>query len=129
MLEKIAEILTKAKIPILKDPLKLACGLSSITFNEYITQLLLPCGLLDAYPALNIRSHGRPLKGMTTWPNHMPGPRSRHRMIYQTSRKGFEYLKYFDELMISLQVPTGQHLNFITPRTIKRHNNESYKTS
>lgn len=88
MLEKIAEILTAAKNPTLKDPLRHACNLSSLTFNEYVTQLLLPHGLLDAYPAVNLR---------------IPGPQNRHRMIYQTSQKGKEFLKRYNDLLTLLE--------------------------
>jgi predicted transcriptional regulator len=104
MLEKIAEILTKAKIPTLKHPLMHACSLSHLTFDKYIMQTLLPSGLLDIYPAVNLR---------------IPGRNNHHRLIYQTSQKGMEFLKRYNALMIDLKIPDGQRLNFHCSKTSK----------
>jgi predicted transcriptional regulator len=89
MLEKIVDILTVAKNPILKWPLMRACSLSSLTFNKYVTQLL-QRGLLDAYPAVNLK--------------HTSGPKNHRRMIYQTSQKGLEFLKRYNELLTLLEI-------------------------
>jgi len=82
LLEKIAEILTVAMKPVLKRPLMDACNLSNLTFNVYITQLLLPLGLLDAFPAVG-KTVGRP---------------TRHRMLYQTSQQGEKFLEVYKQL-------------------------------
>jgi len=82
VIEKIVEILTIARDPILRDHLMRACSLSNVTFNGYVIQLLLPCGLLDAYPA-NLGIPGRP---------------TRHRMEYQVSQKGQKFLELYNEL-------------------------------
>jgi len=83
MLETVVKILNASKKPILKHPLMCACNLSSLTFKKYVIDLLLPCGLLDAYPAVNLR---------------IPGRKTRHRMFYQTSQKGKKLLKHFREI-------------------------------
>lgn len=88
MLEKIAEILTVVKQqPTLKDHIISKCTLSSSTFNQYI-KLLLENGLLDAYPAVNLK--------------HTPGPKNHRRTIYQTSQKGKEFLKQYQNLVTLL---------------------------
>jgi len=89
VLEKIAEILTLAKQPILKDHIMRKCNLSSLLYERYINQLL-ELGLLDVYPAID-------LKGVR-------GPKSHHRMIYQTSQKGLEFLKRYRELLTLLEI-------------------------
>lgn len=88
MLEKIADILTLARKPVLKDHIIRKCNLNSSDFSKYVTQLL-QGGLLNAYPAINLK--------------HVPGRKTRHRMIYQTSRKGRLFLKRYNELLMLLQ--------------------------
>ncbi len=87
-LKKIAEILTVAKQPVLKYHIQRKCNLSGSTLTEHIN-LLLENGLLDAYPAINLK--------------HTPGRKNHHRMIYQTSRKGRLFLKQYNELLMLLQ--------------------------
>ena len=88
MMEKFAEILIVAKQPALKNHIMRKCNLNSVRFNKYISQLL-ESGLLDTYPALD---------------RHMPGPKTRHRMIYQTSKKGLEFLERYKELLTLLEI-------------------------
>jgi len=83
MLEKIADILKTTEKPALRYHIVKRCSLSSKTFRAYITQLL-EAGLLDAYPVVDSKLDGR----QTT-----------HRMIYQTSPKGMEFLKRYSELL------------------------------
>jgi len=87
MMDKFAEILTVAKQPALKQHIIQKCSLSNESFNNRIHQLL-QSGLLDAYPALDL---------------HTPGPKTRRRMIYQTSQKGKEFLKRYNELLTLLE--------------------------
>lgn len=88
-LEKIAEILTVAKQPQLKDHIIHKCSLSTETFNEYL-HLLLGNGLLDGYPTVGLKLRGRQTKG---------------RMMYQTSVKGVLFLKRYAELTKLLEQP------------------------
>jgi predicted transcriptional regulator len=88
MLEKIVEILTVARQPVLKCHIMSKCAFSSRTFRPYIT-LLIQSGLLDAYPAIDLRLSGHPT--------------TRHRMIYQTNKKGMEFLKRYNELLMLLE--------------------------
>jgi len=83
-IEKIAEILTATKQCALKHHIIQKCHLSNESFDQYIHQLL-QYGLLNAYPAIDLR--------------HVAGPKTRHRMIYQTSRKGQQFLMIYDPLM------------------------------
>ena len=98
-MDKFAEILTVAKQPALKSQIIQKCGLSNETFNQYIHRLL-ESGLLDAYPAIDLK--------------HMSGPKSHHRMVYQTSKKGMEFLKRYNELLTLLkhQLNITHKLNF-----------------
>lgn len=89
VLEKIAEILNVARKPVLKDHLMRTCGLNGRQFKKYVMGLLLPCGLLDLYPAEN---------------RGIPGPKSHHRMLYQTSKKGEIFLERYSELQRLLSV-------------------------
>lgn len=94
MLEKVAAILEVAKQPVLKDHIMTKCDLSSLTFNKYMT-ILLQNGLVNAYPALDL---------------HMPGRKTRHRMIYQTSQKGTEFLKKYNELLSLMEIPLNHRV-------------------
>jgi len=80
VLEKIAEILTVARKPMLKHPLLSACNLPS--GSKYV-QKLVQWELLDIYPAVGSKFSGR---------------RTRHRMLYQTSQKGELFLKLYKGL-------------------------------
>ena len=97
-MEKFAEILIVAKQPALKNHIMRKCNLNSVRFNKYISQLL-ESGMLNAYPALD---------------PHIPGPKTRHRMIYQTSTKGIEFLKRYNELLALMEIPLkyAPKLNF-----------------
>ena len=103
LIEKIAEILTVAKQPCLKCHIKSKCGLSSYTFKPYLN-LLLENGLLDAYPVLNSK--------------HLSGRPTKRRMIYQTSQKGLEFLKRYNELLTLMEIPLkyAPKLNFCGSR-------------
>ena len=89
LIEKIAEILTVAKQPCLKDHIICKCCSSSRSFKEYL-DLLLENGLLDAYPVLNSK--------------HLSGRPTKRRMIYQTSKKGLEFLERYKELLTLLEI-------------------------
>lgn len=88
-IEKIAEILTAAKQCALKHHIIQKSHLSNESFDQYIHQLL-QYGLLNAYPAIDL--------------HYVAGPKTRHRMIYQTSRKGRQFLMIYDPLMQLLTV-------------------------
>jgi len=83
MMEKLAEILTVAKQPALKQHIMQQCKLPTHAFAIY-TQRLIDCGLLRASPPLNLRLTGNPGK---------------QRMIYQTTDKGREFLKRYSDLL------------------------------
>ena len=102
LMEKFAEILIVAKQPVLKDHIMRKCSLSTAYFDIYINQLL-ESGMLNAYPALD---------------PHIPGPKTRHRMIYQTSTKGIEFLKRYNELLTLMEIPLkyAPKLNFCGSR-------------
>lgn len=85
-----AEILTVAKRPVLKDHIIHKCGLSSLQRDRYLN-ILLEAGLLDAYPAIDLK--------------HVGGPKTRRRMICQTSQKGLEFLKRYNELLSLMEIP------------------------
>ena len=87
MLEKIAEILSAAKKPLLKSQLMYKCKLPSASANIYLQQLI-ESGLLDAYPADT---------------KHMPGPKLNSRVDYQTSKKGLEFLECYQQLVALLE--------------------------
>ena len=87
-LEKIAKILTVATKPALKSHIMEKCTLIACQCH-YIDQLV-EAGLLDAYPAIDLK--------------HTSGPKNRHRMIYQTSNKGLEFLKRYNELLTLLEI-------------------------
>lgn len=87
MLEKIAQILTVAQQPALQNHILVKCALSMARFKQYIAELL-KAGLLDAYPTVNMK---------------LPGRRGNNRMLYQTSRKGKEFLRLYNELASLLQ--------------------------
>jgi len=86
MLEKIATILAVATKPALKSHIIAKCTLVDNQVR-YITELV-EAGLLDAYPAIDLK---------------LPGPRNHHRMVYQTSRKGKEFLKQYNDLVRLLE--------------------------
>jgi len=86
MLEKIAEILTVARKPILKHPLMAACNLPGT--SKYI-QRLVEWELLDVYPTVNQKLEGRP---------------TRHRGTYQTSQKGEKFLRLYNALQKFLKI-------------------------
>lgn len=89
MLEKIAEILTVAKQPALKDQIMRQCKLTSHAFAVY-TKPLIECELLRASPPLNLS---------------LPGNPGKHRMIYQTTDKGIEFLKRYKALISLMEIP------------------------
>jgi predicted transcriptional regulator len=91
MLEKTAKILTLAKQPVLKDHIIRKCALSSLQYERYINQLL-EAGLLDAYPAINLK-----------------GRKNHHRMTFQTSNKGLEFLKRYAELLRLLEISVKEY--------------------
>lgn len=87
MLEKIAEILSATKKPLLKSQIMQKCKLTTVSVNIYLEQLIRN-GLLDAYPA------------DTT---HLSGPKLNNRMVYQTSRKGIEFLECYKRLIALME--------------------------
>ena len=98
MMRKIAEILTVAKYPILKDNIKHKCRMSSTSIEIYLKHLL-EAGLLDAYPAIDLRLSGRP---------------SKHRMTYQTSRKGQLFLRKLDEIYLFFEINSNGRENNVS---------------
>jgi len=78
-----------ANKPVLKDHIIQKCGLSSPSVRTYLTKLL-EAGLLDAYPAINLK--------------HTPGRKTHRRMIYQTSKKGKDFLKQYNDLLTLLEI-------------------------
>ena len=102
-IEKIAEILTVAKQPCLRDHIICKCSFRSYTFKPYLN-LLLENGLLDAYPVLNSK--------------HLSGRPTKRRMTYQTSQKGLEFLKRYNELLTLMEIPLkyAPKLNFCGSR-------------
>jgi len=82
MLRKMAEILTFTTKPALKYQIQEHCQLSNRSCKEYIT-MLLKNGFLDVFPAIE----------------KMPGPNSRHRVTFQTSHKGREFLKAYNRII------------------------------
>ena len=103
LIEKIAEILTVAKQPCLRDHIICKCSFRSYTFKPYLN-LLLENGLLDAYPVLNSK--------------HLSGRPTKRRMTYQTSQKGLEFLKRYNELLTLMEIPLkyAPKLNFCGSR-------------
>jgi predicted transcriptional regulator len=87
MLEKIAEILSAAKKPLLKSQIGYKCKLPSASANIYLQQLV-ESGLLDAYPADT---------------KHLSGPKLNSRVFYQTSRKGFDFLNSYRRLIALME--------------------------
>jgi predicted transcriptional regulator len=87
VLEKIAEILSVAKKPLLKSRIMFKCKLPSATANIYLQQLI-ESGLLDAYPADT---------------KHLSGPKLNSRVVYQTSRKGIEFLEHYRQLIAFME--------------------------
>jgi predicted transcriptional regulator len=87
MLEKVAEILSAAKKPLLKSQLMYRCKLPSAAANIYLQQLI-QSGLLEAYPADT---------------KHLSGPKLNSRVFYQTSRKGFEFLNRYRRLIALME--------------------------
>jgi predicted transcriptional regulator len=98
-MEKVVQILEVTRQPVLKCHITGKCNLSSFTFTNYIS-LLLQSGLLNAYPAIDLRLVGRP---------------TRRRMIYQTSIKGKEFLKRYNDLLTLLEI------SVINPRSLNLH--------
>jgi predicted transcriptional regulator len=99
MLEKIAELLTVATKPVLKSRIMEKCTLATRQLH-YIDQLV-EAGLLDAYPAIDLK--------------HISGPKNRRRMVYQTSVKGKEFLKRYNDLLTLLEISA------INPRSLNLH--------
>ena len=97
MITKVAEILEFTKKPMLKTRIMAKCGLDSKHFSEWIDDLLLPSGLLDAYPAIDVRGRGR---------------RSKRRMVYITSLGGIEFLRRYHDLLNL--VKTGPYTSQLT---------------
>lgn len=89
VITKVAEILEVTETPMLKSHIMTKCGLDTKHFSEWINDLLLPNGLLDAYPALDVRGRGR---------------RTRGRMVYITSRGGMEFLRQYHALLSLLDI-------------------------
>jgi predicted transcriptional regulator len=87
VLEKIAEILSATKKPMLKSQIMYKCKLPSAATNIYLQQLILS-GLLDAYPADT---------------KHLGGPKLNSRMTYQTSTKGIEFLNRYRQLVALME--------------------------
>jgi predicted transcriptional regulator len=87
VLEKIAEILSAAKKPVLKSQIMYKCKMSTASANIYL-QLLIQSGLLDAYPPDTKR---------------LRGPKLNRRVVYQTSRKGFEFLNRYQRLVALME--------------------------
>lgn len=83
-LRKVAEILRFARQPRLKDHIRQNCSMITPQLSWYL-QLLVEKGLLHAYPAINLR--------------HTPGPKTKRRVIYQTSSKGKQFLILYQSLM------------------------------
>jgi predicted transcriptional regulator len=93
VLEKIAEILSATKKPMLKSQIKFKCKLPSAAANIYLQQLILS-GLLDAYPADT---------------KHLSGPKLNSRVVYQTSMKGIEFLNQYQQLVALMSEETKPH--------------------
>jgi predicted transcriptional regulator len=72
-IESCAEILTVAKQTVLKQHIIQKCSLNNLAFNLYIKQLT-SCRLLKA-------------------------SRGKQRVVYQTTSKGLEFLKRYNELL------------------------------
>ena len=82
-LDIIASILNAAQEDILRYHILQKCKLSSKQVNEYL-QLLLQSGLLDAFPAFNLR--------------YMSGRQNKRKMIFHISRFGKRFLELYSEL-------------------------------
>jgi len=83
-LDIIASILTVAKNECLENDIMAKCKLNNKQFNHYVLKMLLPSGLLNAFPIGNMR--------------HTPGYRSKRRMFFQTAVSGYHFLKLYAEL-------------------------------
>lgn len=93
-IEKIAQILTVAEKPVLQTRILVKCSLSTKMTRQYLRQLL-DSRLLECYPTEN-------MKGLT-------GYKSKKRMIYQTSQKGKEFLRLYNELAALMQPEEGKN--------------------
>ena len=82
MLAKMATILRACTKPLIKNQIIEQCNLSSSTYKRYMS-LLQQNDLLDVCPA----------------PGRRPGANPRHRVTYQTSRRGEQFLKAYDNIM------------------------------
>jgi predicted transcriptional regulator len=90
VLEKIAEILSAAQKPLLKSQIMQKCQMCSAYANVYFKQLI-QSGLLDIYPADT---------------KHLTGSKLNRRVVYQTSRKGIEFLKCYEQLIALMSQET-----------------------
>jgi len=78
-----ASILTATQKDALKDSIRQKCNMSSKQFNEYI-KILLENGLIDAFPAVNLK--------------HTCGPKNKRRTIFHIAQTGKRFLKLYSEL-------------------------------
>lgn len=79
----IADILKAAEKSVLQDHIIIKCNLSTKQSKEYIP-LLIQKGLLNAFPLGHMR--------------HIPGRQNRHRMTYQTTKTGKQFLRLYAEM-------------------------------
>ena len=82
-LDIIANMLTATEKDALKGHIIDTCHLSSKQFNEYM-EILLENGLIDAFPAVNLR--------------HISGAKNRRRKIFHITQTGKQFLKLYSEL-------------------------------
>ena len=82
-LDIVASILTATQKDALKSYIMDTCRLSSKQFNEYAERLL-ENGLIDAFPAVNLK--------------HTCGPKNKRRMIFHIAQTGKRFLKLYSEL-------------------------------
>lgn len=94
-LEKISQILNASLKPTTKYRIIVKCKLS--TKSLHYIEFLLEKGLLEGIPAANIKG--------------LPGRKSKDRMIYQTTSKGKELLKLYNEILKLLNNPPNVNKN------------------
>ena len=89
-LDIIANILNATEKDVLKDHILQKCNMSRQQFDKYI-ELLLQNGLVDAFPAVELRA-------VKFNSYHMPGAKNKRRMIYHISEAGKQFLTLYSEL-------------------------------
>jgi predicted transcriptional regulator len=78
-----------AKKPALKTQIAERCGMSSDTVDRYL-KTLAEAGFIDAFPIMKGDA-----KKM-----HLGGPQNNSRSLYSLSKKGQEFIRHYEELLI-----------------------------